>query len=134
MTLLELTICSAFNFTSMMTCYSLYPSIVYIWASPLCSLEQGICYIGLRYNQVLFHSIYCNFCRAQEFCSLYQGIHYNRVRLYMKFILYLASYSADADLPNDLLCNLITRHIYRLIKSAALTVYMYVAHMKQHTS
>ena len=43
----------------------------------------------------------------------------------MKFIFYLANYSADVDLLNDLLC-----HIYRLMKSAALTVYTYVAHTK----
>ena len=54
----------------------------------------------------------------------------------MKFILYLANCSADVDLPNDLLSNLIARHIYiyRLIKYAALTVYTYVAHTKQYIS
>ena len=52
----------------------------------------------------------------------------------MKFILYLANYSADVNLPNDLLCNLITKYIYRLIKYAALTVYTYVAHTKQYIS
>ena len=55
----------------------------------------------------------------------------------MKLILYLANSLADVDLPNDLLCNLITRHIqtYQVCcVTGKSTVYMYVAHTKQYTS
>ena len=55
-------------------------------------------------QRVVFRSIYCSFRQAQQCCSLYPGVCYNRVPLYLKLIFYLANYSADVDLfvKNDL--------------------------------
>ena len=56
--------------------YSLYRGRFYVWGPRLCSLYRGFRYIEVRYIEVLFHAFYCNFGRAEEYRSLYQGLRY----------------------------------------------------------
>ena len=44
----------------------------------MCSLYRRICYIEVRYIEVLFHTFYCNFGRDIEYRSLYRGLRYSR--------------------------------------------------------
>ena len=60
--------------------YSLYRGSFYVWGPRLCSFNRGFCYIEVRYIEVLFHTFYCNFGRAEEYRSLYQGRRYIKVR------------------------------------------------------
>ena len=56
--------------------YSLYRGSFYVWASWLCSLQRGFRYIEVRYIEVPSHTFYCNFGWAEEYRSLYRGLHY----------------------------------------------------------
>ena len=71
-----------------------FPSLLVCFAVIFCRVMTFIRYIGVDfafgvldcvhcievcYIKVLFHTFYCNFGRAEEYCSLCQGLHYIEV-------------------------------------------------------
>ena len=44
----------------------------------VCRMITFICYIGINFTfGVLFHTFYCNFLLAEEYCSLCWGLRYD---------------------------------------------------------
>ena len=49
-------------------------NLIITLALGLSSFNRGFCYIKVFYIDVVLHTFYCNFGRAEEYCLLYQGL------------------------------------------------------------